>query len=304
MVTEMKIDRLIGILTILIQNEKTTAPQLAERFEVSRRTILRDIDTLGEAGIPVYSMRGGSGGFSVTKDYKLTHSELTSDELNSLAAALRGLDSVSEQSNFDAVMRKLAPENAVFSSADSIIIDLSGHYKDSISEKIALIRQASAEKRTIAFDYYSPKGESRREIEPYSIEFRWQAWYVFGWCLERKDFRRFKMNRLWNLKLNKRQFFLRTVPPGISSAEDVFAEQNIIQIRFDKSVRFQLIEEYGPDSYEEDENSLLMTAGYTNKNYILSWVLGFGDKAEIMSPAELRTECEKTAEKMLEKYHT
>ena len=300
----MKTDRLIGILTVLLQNDIITAPQLAERFEVSRRTIMRDIDTLNMAGIPVRSVRGGSGGFSVMEGYKITHSVLTSDELNNLAAALKGLDSVSKQSNFDAVMKKLAPQNAVFSLTDSFVIDLSSYYRDSISEKIALIRQAADQNRTIAFDYYSPKGKNRREIEPYCIEFRWQAWYVFGWCLERKDFRRFKMNRLWELKMNERQFVRRDIPSGVSSTEDVFSDLNPVLIRFDKSVRFRIIEEYGPDSYEENETDLLLTAGYTNKDYIISWVLGFGDKAEIISPPELRNECRKTTARMHEKYRT
>ena len=131
----MKHDRLIGILTMLLQNEKTTAPELAQKFEVSRRTILRDIDTLAMAGIPIVSTRGGSGGIAIMDGYKIKTSVLTSDELQNLIAALKGLNSVSEKSYFESLMRNLSPAYAVVSLTDSIVIDLSGYYLEKAFRK-------------------------------------------------------------------------------------------------------------------------------------------------------------------------
>lgn len=149
-------------------------------MKYSRRTILRDIDALCQAGIPVVTVQGGNGGISIMDGYKINKSVLTVEELQDLTAALRGLDSVSETSGLERLMMKLAPENdAVLSLSDSIVIDLASHYKDSLSEKIALLKQAIHEKRVISFDYYSAGGESRRTVEPVVIEFRWQSWYVF-----------------------------------------------------------------------------------------------------------------------------
>lgn len=287
----MKIDRLIGILTILLQNEKTTAPKLSERFEVSRRTILRDIDTLCQAGIPIVTTQGGDGGISIMEGYKINKSVLTTEELQNLIAALKSIDSISKNSNFENLIMKLAPENnAMVSFTDSVIIDLSSYYKDSISEKIALIKQAIADSKTISFDYYYSKGESRRNIEPYFIEFKWNAWYVFGWCSLRKDFRRFKLNRLWDLYLTDDMFSPRPVPVDKSSGDDAFPDQYNMKILFDKSVRFRLIEDYGLNSYEETENGLLFNISYTNKDYMFSWLLGFGDKAKLLEPENIRTE--------------
>jgi len=298
----MKLDRLMGILTILLQNEKTTAPELARRFEVSRRTILRDIEALSIAGIPVVSTRGGDGGISIMEGYKINKSVLTSDELQALVAGLKGMDSVSQQSHFEGLMAKLAPSNAMISLTDSIIIDLSSHYKDSLSEKIELLKRAITKRRAVRFDYYYPKGESVREIEPYFVEFRWSAWYVFGWCRLREDFRRFKLNRLWNLTLTDITFEPRPVSPEQANASDAFPEQHHIKILFNKSARYRLIESYGLHCYEEADAGLLLSLDYTNKDYIFSWILGFGDKAEVLAPEDARKEFAVIAKKFSKIY--
>jgi predicted DNA-binding transcriptional regulator YafY len=286
----MKLDRLIGILTILLQTEKTTAPALARRFEVSRRTILRDIEALSMAGIPVVTARGGDGGISIMEGYKINKSVLMADELQALVAGLKGMDSISKQSHFESLMAKLAPSNAMVSLTDSMIIDLSSHYKDSLSEKIELLKRAIAARRAVRFDYYYPKGEMPREIEPYIIQFKWSAWYVFGWCRLRQDFRRFKLNRLWNLVLTDDVFEPRHVPPEQASGDDAFPEQHSVTVLFDQSARFRLIEDYGPHCYEETGDGLLLSLDYSNKEWIFSWLLGFGDKAVILEPEDIRAE--------------
>jgi Predicted transcriptional regulator len=301
----MKIDRLIGILTVLLQKDKTTAPQLADRFEVSRRTIMRDIDALCGAGIPVVTTQGGDGGISIADGYKINNSILTTEELQNLTAALKGLDSVSKSSNFENLMRKLSPKNsAMVSLTDNVIIDLSSHYKDSLSEKIAIIKRAINERRLISFDYYYSKGESRRKIEPYFIEFRWNSWYVFGWCIDRQDFRRFKLNRLWTLNLADEKYKARSIPLDKAEASDVFSDTFNVQILFDKSVRFRLIETYGLNCYEETNKGLLFSMDYTNKDYIFSWILAFGDKAEILAPEDMREEFSRLVKNLYEKYST
>lgn len=299
----MKLDRLIGILTILLQNEKVTAAQLAQRFEVSRRTILRDIEALSMAGIPVVTARGGDGGISIMEGYKINKNVLTMPELQTMVAGLKGMDTVARQSNFESLMAKLAPSGeAVVSLADSIIINLSDYYKDSLSEKIELLKQAIAERRAVRFDYYYPKGEVSRELEPQFIQFIWGAWYVFGWCPLREDFRRFKLNRLWGLVLTERSFSPRSIPPEQADGSHAFPEPYQVKLRFDKSVRYRLIEDYGPDCYEETVDALLLTLDYTNKDYIFSWILGFGPQAEVLAPDELRIEFAALTKKIAGRY--
>lgn len=299
----MKIDRLIGIITILLQKEKITAPYLAQRFEVSRRTIIRDINTLCQAGIPIITTQGGDGGISIMEGYKIDKSILTTEDLQSIIAGLKSIDSISKTSNLEKLLLKLSPNNnAVVSLANSIVIDLSSHYKDSLSEKINLIKKAIAENKLITFDYYYSKGETKRKIEPYFIAFNWAAWYVFGWCTEREDFRLFKLNRLWNLNITDEDYSPRAIPPEKTDFVKVHTDQNRIEVLFDKSVRFRLIEDYGLNCYTEIDNGLLLELDYTNKDYIFGWILAFGDKAEVISPQDAREEFSDIVKNIFKKY--
>ena len=147
----MKLDRLLGILTVLLQNDRVTAPELAEKFEVNRRTIGRDIDALCRAGIPVVTRQGAGGGMAIAEGFKLDKSVLTADELSGVVAALKGLGSVSERSNFERTLEKFHP-NAVVSMREPVIIDLASHYKGQLTEKIQTIKRAILETRLIEFD--------------------------------------------------------------------------------------------------------------------------------------------------------
>ena len=121
----MKLDRLLGILTVLLQSDRITALELAEKFEVNRRTIGRDVDTLCQAGIPIVTQQGIGGGISIAEGYKFDKSILTSDELSRIIAALKGIGSVSERSNIERILDKLhANAGAVVSMREPVIIDL------------------------------------------------------------------------------------------------------------------------------------------------------------------------------------
>ncbi len=194
----MKLDRMLGILTILLQKDRVTAPELAAKFEVNRRTIGRDIDALCQAGIPVVTHQGAGGGLSIAEGFKLDKSVLTSDELSGIITALKGLGSVSAGSNIERTLDKLhANSDAVISLREPVIIDLASHYGGQLTDKIEKIKRAVLESQSIAFDYLYDKGQSHRRIEPYFVLFQWTAWYVFGFCRKRQDWRMFKLLRLW-----------------------------------------------------------------------------------------------------------
>lgn len=299
----MKIDRLIGVLTYLLQNEKATAGELAGRFEVSHRTVLRDIDSLTLAGIPIVTTQGNNGGISIMSGYKLDKSVLTIDELQNIIIGLKGLGSVSRTSNIEHLIQKLSPSGeAIVSLHDHIFIDLSSYYKDSLSEKIKLIKQAIADRRLIEFDYYYAKGKVKRKIEPYFIQFKWTSWYVFGWCCERENFRLFKLNRLWQLQLTDENFWARQISVNYANKDMEFSEPYEARFLFDKSARFRLIEDYGLNCYTETDEGLYLKINYTNRDYILSWILGFGDKVTVLEPQDIRDELKQIAKNILYKH--
>ena len=215
----MKMERLIGILSILLQRDKVTAPELAEQFEVSRRTIQRDIESLCQAGIPIATAQGTGGGISILEGYRVDRTVLTTPEMQAILAGLQSLDSVSGTRRYAQLMEKLS---AGSTGRDShILIDLSSWYKTSLSPKIEAIHSAIRQHQTIRFTYFSPKETAVRTIEPYDLVFQWSSWYVWGWCQTRQDFRLFKLNRMTDLVPGE-PFTPRPAPPPDLSAERIF----------------------------------------------------------------------------------
>ena len=300
----MKIDRLIGILSVLLQEEKTTAPLLADRFEVSRRTISRDIDDLCRAGIPIQTVQGYEGGIRIMDGYRMDRTILTSRDMQMILAGLRGLDSVSGSRNYEQLMEKLQTGSSRFlSGRDSLLIDLSSWYKDSLAPKIEEIQNAIENRHLLGFRYYAPSGDSGRIIEPYYIVFKWSSWYVWGWCTDRKDFRMFKLNRMDNVRETDTEFVMRQVPMPDLSNEKIFPGKIKVKAVFEPDMKWRLVEEFGPDCFtEQDDGRLLFTADYTDLDSLVTWILTFGEKVQLLEPEEARNRIAGTAQKLTKIY--
>ncbi len=286
----MKIDRLIGILSVLLREEKTTAPELAKRFEVSKRTINRDIEDLCRAGIPIRTMQGVGGGISIMEGYRMDRTLLTSKDMQMILAGLRSLDSVSGSRYYGQLMEKISAGSSEFvSGRDSILIDLSSWYRDTLAPKIETIQSAIENRHLLTFKYYSQTGDGTRRIEPYYVVFKWSSWYVWGWCLKRKDFRLFKLNRMDKVRELDSEFSCRNVPAPDLSTEKLFPGGIKVKALFTKDVKWRLVEEFGPECFEEqDDGRLLFTADYTDMENLITWILTFGDKAELLEPKQAR----------------
>ena len=234
----MKIDRLIGILSVLLQNEKVTAPYLAEKFEVSRRTINRDIEDLCKAGIPLITLQGMGGGITIADGYKIDKTLVTSKEMQAILAGLRSLDSVSGNNSYKHLMEKLEGkanfelEDTCYDASGHILINLSSHYKSSLAPKIEQIKRAIEDKRLLRFDYFYPKGESKRCMEPYLLVFEWANWYVCGYCTDRKDFRMFKLNRMLYVQVTDDTFSGRELPPFRKKMGEYFTDEIHLKAKF------------------------------------------------------------------------
>lgn len=296
----MKIDRLIGILSVLLQEEKTTAPELAERFEVSRRTINRDIEDLCKAGIPIRTAQGTGGGISIMDGYRMDRTILTSKDMQMILAGLRSLDSVSGSKYYGQLMEKIQAGSSEFiTGRDSILIDLSSWYRESLAPKIETLQDAIEDRHLIKFRYYAPSGESERTVEPYYLVFRWSNWYLWSWCLKRKDFRLFKLNRMDKVRETDRNFECReTALPDLSN-EKIFPGEIKVKALFETDQKWRLVEEFGPSCFTEiDDGRLLFTADYTDMDNLITWILTFGDKAEILEPKEAREKIACMVQKM------
>lgn len=300
----MKISRQIGILSVLLQKDEVTAPYLAEQFEVSRRTIHRDIEDLCQAGIPIVTRQGAGGGISIMENYKMDRTVLTHTEMQDILAGLRSLDSINGTNRYGQLMEKLSVGSSNFMTGDqSVLIDLSSWYKDSLAPKIELIRSAIDNGQELGFHYYAPKGETARIIEPYYLIFRWSSWYVWGWCKSREDYRLFKLNRMDRLHLPGQTFQKRSVPLPDLSNERIFPGGVQVKILFEAACKWRLIEEFGPDCFEEQpDGKLLFHADYTYKENLTSWLMTFADQAVLLEPESVKQEIQEALQKMLKQY--
>lgn len=300
----MKIDRLIGILSILLQKDTVTAPDLAEKFEVSRRTINRDIEDLCKAGIPIVTRQGAGGGISIMDNYKIDRTLINHVEMQDILAGLRSLDSVNGTNRYGQLMEKLSVGSSDFLVGNqSVLIDLSSWYKESLAPKIELIRAAIDVRKELLFTYYSPKGESVRRIEPYYLIFRWSSWYVWGWCKMRRDFRLFKLNRMDDVRMSEEVFVRRKADVPDLSGEGIFPGGIRVKALFEPECKWRLVEEFGTECFRETEDGkLLFQADYTDKENLITWLMTFRDKAELLEPAEIRTELIACFERIRRRY--
>lgn len=298
----MKVERLIGIITTLQQKGKVTVPYLAEKFEVSRRTIHRDIEDICRAGIPIVTAQGTNGGISLMEGFSLDTTVFTQQELSAVFAGLKALDSVSSLQNAEKMAEKMGAtdKNPLF---DPMTIDLASFYKSAFSAKIELIRQAIRERRCISFHYYYNKGESDKLIEPYRILFLWSDWYVFGYCRHRRDFRMYKLRRLWNLQLGPESYEVREIPDEKLQFSSHMTDDYFISAIYDSSVKYKLVEEYGPDSFAVmDDGRLYARWGFNSPEDALPWFLSFADKVQVLEPPEMVEKMKHTLAVISEKY--
>ena len=221
-----------------------------------------------------------------------------------ILAGLRSLDSVSGSRYYGQLMEKLQAGSSEFiSGRDSILIDLSSWYKGTLAPKIEVIQSAIENRNILEFDYFAPSGESRRCIEPYYIVFKWTSWYVWGWCQKRKDFRLFKLNRMDKVAAADRTFEGREVPMPDLSNEKIFPGGIRVKALFAAEMKWRLVEEFGPHCFTEaDDGRLLFTADYTDMENLVTWLMTFGAKVEVLEPTEARDIIRRNAKEILQIY--
>ena len=221
-----------------------------------------------------------------------------------ILAGLRSLDSVNGTNRYVQLMEKLSAGSSDFMVGNqSVLIDLYSWYKDSLAPKIELIRAAIDKCRELEFIYYSPKGESVRCIEPYYLIFRWSSWYVWGWCEKRRDFRLFKLNRMDQVKISEQEFPPRQVPMPDLSDERIFPGGIKVKALFEQDCKWRLVEEFGTESFSvQQDGKLLFQADYTDKDNLITWLLSFREKVELLEPEEIREEIKVSIECMKKRY--
>ena len=224
--------------------------------------------------------------------------------MKDILAGLRSLDSVHGTNRYGQLMEKLSAGSSDFLQGDqSILIDLSSWYKDTLAPKIAVIRDAIERGRELEFLYYAPSGESVRRIEPYYLMFRWSSWYVWGYCQIRNDFRLFKLNRMEQVVQNGNAILKRSAPLPNLKQEQIFPGGISVEALFEASCKWRLVEEFGLGCLREREDGrLVFHAEYTNEENLFSWLLTFGDRVCLLKPEHLREKMKRMIERMQNNY--
>jgi len=236
--------------------------------------------------------------------YRMDRTILTSKDMQMILAGLRSLDSVSGSSYYGQLMEKIQTGSSeLISGRDSVLIDLSSWYKTSLAPKISAMQDAIENRHILEFDYYAPSGESKRSIEPYYVVFKWTSWYVYGWCLDRKDYRLFKLNRMDKVRETEQGFICRNAPVPDLTSELAFPRNIILKALFEPDMKWRLVEEFGPDCYEvQKDGRLLLIRDYSDMENLTMWMLTFGDKVEVLEPVEVKEKLKNIAESMIKKY--
>lgn len=297
----MKDNRLFRILYYILEKGKVRANQLADRFEVSVRTIYRDIDSLSSAGIPIYTTQGKGGGIEIAKDYVLSKSLLSENEKKQIMSALQVLDNTTKQYEND-LLTKLS---ALFKikSTNWIEVDFNNWQNNQMYEKTFNdIKSSILNKYTISFSYFnSNEKETSRSVKPVRLLSKNQDWYLYALCLLRNDFRYFKLSRIKNLEIHTEKFE--------DNFDDIILKKEMShnntihrKVKFEHKVAFRVYDEINNEIIEDAKGNLYTEMEIPNDYNLYSYILSFGDGAEVLEPKEIRMQIKKMISKMAEKY--
>jgi predicted DNA-binding transcriptional regulator YafY len=299
----MKIHRLLEIVTILLNKNSVTAGELAERFEVSTRTVYRDIEALSEAGVPVYMRTGHGGGISLMEDYTLQKSLISKEESENLILALKTL----QAANFPNIEVMLDKVGSLFKNTDAFDwfeIDFSrwGSQPDA-EDKFSRIKEAIVKKRVVEFDYVNADGgKSRRKLEPMRIVFKSQTWYIWGFCRFRNDFRVFRLSRIRNLIVTDEVFERRAEP--LQPEESVYLKPMVtLKLRFTPSVIFRVFDDYDEEYIRRNGDGTVDVAiSVPEDEWIYGYILSFGNGVKVLEPRHVREKLKSRLREIMEMY--
>lgn len=291
----MRLHRLLGILSILLSRETIPAKTLSDKFQVSLRTIYRDIKAIEEAGIPLYAVPGNGGGIGIVKEYKLNKTALTSDEMNYLMAGISGLKTITDTETLQILLTKLSPPGSYLAVDSDLLIDFSAwniNATEALRQKINLIRMSILGKSYLQIEYLSSHRKSNVNIAPYKIVFKSAAWYLFGRKKDSSEFRFYKINRIVKMEILNEQFIpVNTEVPTDWSDDFVNDSGEKITLSFDQSIEYQILDIFGKDNYERGKNNcVIVTFHCANRDWLIHFLLGFGLNVDIINPPSLKKE--------------
>ncbi|QHQ59640.1 WYL domain-containing protein [Anaerocolumna sedimenticola] len=302
----MKIDRLLGIIISLLNKETLTAKQLAEKFEVSIRTIQRDMESISMAGVPIVSNTGSSGGYSILSSYKLENQFIKRDDYKIIIMALKSLNTGYGSRQLEHIIDKYLALNGGY--AQNVFLDYSVSREDNkVQENNKLIEHSINDMTQINFDYKNVSGIlSHRNVQPLALRFQWYGWYLFGFDLSKRDYRSFKIARMQNLEATDTKFCNDADIEELLRLNDNEYMQTCENIKvWCHKDSISILEEYFPQEERvafEEGHYIMNLHVPPNERLWQALLLSMGDKVKIIEPEYYRQKLIETASKFLSNY--
>lgn len=294
-------NRLFEIIYILLQKKKVTAKELADKFEVSTRTIYRDIEALSGANIPIYASKGKDGGIGILDEYVLNKTILSEEEQNQILFALQGMKKVVGEEEKD-ILEKLS---ILFNRKvdDWIKIDFSNWSEDNIQEnRFEIIKSAILNKKLIEFNYYNSNGEeSRRIVEPLQIWFKDKSWYLISYCRNKEDYRIFKIARIKEIK-TLQEHFERELPKEQKEEKCNFKSISL-ELEISKQMAYRVYDEFENSEISKKENGdFIVKVEYPENEWVYGYILSFGEHIKVIAPNRAKNIIKDKLERTLKNY--
>jgi len=304
----MKTDRLLAIVIYLLNHDIVSAATLAQRFEVSKRTILRDIDHIALAGIPIKSITGARGGYSIMEGYKLDGRLINESERSAIITALEGFRSAYDSQKYNNVLDKISsvlPNN----QQQHVFLDFGASGENcELQEKLKLIETAISDKCSLRISYVNAQGEaSIRIIEPLALNYRWYAWYLLAFCTIKQDYRIFKVTRIGELDHTDTAFSKKHGNPAdiLKQAFQVGKRKEIsISLLCKSTVKTQVCEYLDGDITEILANGDFIMNIYAmeDERMWFAMLLSFGNLIQVIEPDGLKARLVEIAKNILSIY--
>lgn len=297
----MKDNRLFRILYYILEKEKVTANELADKFEVSVRTIYRDIDSISSVGVPIFTTQGKGGGIKIDNEFILNKSLFDTNEKEQIIAALQGLEKTNEPYKSELITKL----SALFKIKNSNWIEIdftSWGSNNAYQDLFNALKTAIINKNIISFSYNSSKGEKiNRRVKPIRLLFKEQDWYLYAFCLLRNDFRYFKLSRIKDLEvlaINYEDNFENVVLKKGLKYENIVN----IKLKFDKSVAFRVYDEFNEAIEEDEKGNSYVEIKIPNNYKLYNYIFSFGSNVEILEPKEIRNQFKNMINEIAKKY--
>jgi len=295
----MQIYRLFEIVYILMDRKSVTAQELATYFEVSKRTILRDIETLLIVGIPIYTSRGKGGGISILPHFVLNKATLNEDEQVQILTSLQSL-AVTNQIDTSNIITKL---ETLFARTDTkwLEVDFSRWGKDKADkEKFEILKQAITKMKEITFVYIGMSGKSSgRKVYPLKLVFKSKAWYVQAFCQKQKDYRTFKINRMQEIKHTDNAFSRQEFTPPPIDNTDMPTQLIHLELQFPTEMAYRIYDEFDATEIKQNSDGTFRVAvDLPEDGWLYGFLLSFAGNVKIIAPQSVQEELTKMITEM------